>query len=180
MTKTSWDLEPGSPEWCKQRIRALKSTWRHDVLFRKDWQRQIDEANEHGLWKRYPATDPYGSYDEFLRIECRTTRQEVTDRARLQAQNIPRKGGRPSKETSTNSRRSVRAQGPDTRERLLRRLARDHPKILAQFERGEFPSARAAGIAAGIVKVPTVLDQLRKLWKKATPREKRSFRSETL
>ncbi len=35
---------------------------------------------------------------------------------------------------------------------LLRRLARDHPDILEQYERSEFRSVRAAAIAAGIVK----------------------------
>ncbi len=35
---------------------------------------------------------------------------------------------------------------------ILARLARDHPDILAAFERGEYRSARQAGIAAGFVK----------------------------
>jgi hypothetical protein len=35
---------------------------------------------------------------------------------------------------------------------LLRRLARDHPVILARYERGEFKSVRAAAIEAGIIK----------------------------
>jgi hypothetical protein len=35
---------------------------------------------------------------------------------------------------------------------ILARLARDHPDILAAYERGEYRSARQAGIAAGFVK----------------------------
>jgi hypothetical protein len=35
---------------------------------------------------------------------------------------------------------------------LLRRLARDHEDILARYERGEFPSVKAAAREAGIVK----------------------------
>jgi hypothetical protein len=59
---------------------------------------------------------------------------------------------------------------------LLRRLARDHPEILAQYERGEFKSARAAAITAGIVTPLTpyqiVLRQLPKL----TDEERAQFR----
>ena len=41
---------------------------------------------------------------------------------------------------------------------LLRRLARERPDLLDAFERGAFKSARAAAIAAGIVKPPTPLN----------------------
>lgn len=53
---------------------------------------------------------------------------------------------RPSEQLSSNSQ-----------ERILRRLARDAPEILDRVKAGEFKSARAAAIAAGIIKpVPTV------------------------
>ena len=63
-------------------------------------------------------------------------------------------------------------------EYLLARLARDADKcpkaatILDAFERGEYPSVRQAAIAAGIVKVPSQLDVLRKAWRAATPAER--------
>lgn len=45
----------------------------------------------------------------------------------------------------------------DSQERILRRLARDAPEILERVKAGEFRSARAAAIEAGIIKpVPTV------------------------
>jgi hypothetical protein len=47
---------------------------------------------------------------------------------------------------------------------LLRRLARRAPDTLAAYERGEFPSARAAALHAGILKVPTALDLLYRAW----------------
>ena len=46
---------------------------------------------------------------------------------------------------------------------LVRRLKRDAPHIADALGRGEYPSARAAGIAAGIVKVPTPKEQVSKL-----------------
>jgi hypothetical protein len=52
------------------------------------------------------------------------------------------------------------------------------PDIAAALGRGEYPSARAAGIAAGFVKVPTPLDELRKAWKKATPQQQETFANE--
>lgn len=57
-------------------------------------------------------------------------------------------------------------------------LKRDHPEIAQQLAHGEFKSARAAGIAAGIVRVPTPLDLLRKDWKKATAKQRKIFLAE--
>lgn len=43
-------------------------------------------------------------------------------------------------------------QSSNSQERIIRRLKRDAPAIAKMLERGEYKSARAAGIAAGIVK----------------------------
>lgn len=51
---------------------------------------------------------------------------------------------------------------------LVRRLKRDHPEIAEALARGEFKSARAAAIAAGIVKTPSLLERLLKLIPKLT------------
>ena len=54
----------------------------------------------------------------------------------------------------------------NSQERILRRLARDAPEILERVKAGEFKSARAAAIEAGIIKpVPTVrlVDDLNKV-----------------
>lgn len=58
-----------------------------------------------------------------------------------------------------------------------RRLKADHPELWAEVEAGT-KSTHAAAIAAGIVKVPGVLDQLRKLWAKATDADRRTFKDE--
>jgi hypothetical protein len=58
-----------------------------------------------------------------------------------------------------------------------RRLKADHPKLWAEVEAGT-KSTHAAAIAAGIVKVPAVLDQLRKLWAKASEADRRTFMEE--
>ena len=58
-----------------------------------------------------------------------------------------------------------------------RRLKADHPELWAEVEAGT-KSTHAAAIAAGIVKVPGVLDQLRKLWAKASEADRRTFMDE--
>ena len=58
-----------------------------------------------------------------------------------------------------------------------RRLKADRPDLWAQVEAGE-KSTHAAAIEAGIVKVPSVLDQLRKLWAKASDADRRTFMDE--
>lgn len=51
---------------------------------------------------------------------------------------------------------------------LVSRLKRDHPQIADALARKEYPSARAAGIAAGIVKVPTPLETILRLVRRLT------------
>ena len=59
---------------------------------------------------------------------------------------------------------------------LAARLRRDHPD--AVFDESVRGSVRQAAIAAGIVKVPSVLDKLRKLWAKASEADRRTFMEE--
>jgi hypothetical protein len=61
---------------------------------------------------------------------------------------------------------------------LTARLKRDHDAIFQRLAAGQFSSVRQAAIAAGIVKVPSVLDQLRKLWTKASEADRRTFMDE--
>jgi hypothetical protein len=83
------------------------------------------------------------------------------------------KGGRGKKAATV--RRSFR-ESTESRSSLLRRLARDAPDVLDAFERGEHKSARAAAIAAGILKPPTPLADLRRAWKKASAEQRATFR----
>jgi hypothetical protein len=58
----------------------------------------------------------------------------------------------------------------------FRKLPADERERLEALPSGERRGAvRQAAIAAGIVKVPSVLDQLRKLWAKATEADRRAF-----
>ena len=54
---------------------------------------------------------------------------------------------------------------------IVARLARDHPDILAAYERGEFKTPTAAARAAGIIKEKTPLQKIRALLRKLTAAE---------
>lgn len=83
-------------------------------------------------------------------------------------------GGRGHK--SSGDAPQLNRQSSTSATRIAARLKRDHPEIAEAVLRGEYPSMRAAGIAAGIVKVQTPLETLMKTWAKATDAERQSFR----
>jgi len=84
------------------------------------------------------------------------------------------KHGRPSKGQEKRSNRTIIKRGVNS-QYLRARLKRDCPDILQALDRGEFPSVRQAAIAAGIVKVPTLLDQAVKLWQRMSGAERQKF-----
>lgn len=86
-----------------------------------------------------------------------------------------RKQGRPSKGEEKHGQSIIKSQ---TKAHWLARLKRDHPEIRSAYDRGEFKSARAAALVAGIIKVKPPLDQLRSWWKKATQQEQQTFKEE--
>jgi len=87
------------------------------------------------------------------------------------------KPGRPAASVNLSNRKNIQTGGTGA-EYLLRRLARLGGDWIDRYEAGEFGSVRQAAIAAGIVKVPSVLDQLRKLWAKASDADRRTFMEE--
>jgi hypothetical protein len=58
---------------------------------------------------------------------------------------------------------------------LVRRLKRDAPEIAQELAQGKFPSARAAAIAAGIVRVPTALEVAQKAYLKLSTDDRERF-----
>jgi len=66
-------------------------------------------------------------------------------------------------------------RGSNNADYLASRIKRDHPDIHNRMKDGKYKSVRAAAIDAGIVKIPTALDQLRKAWAKASADERATF-----
>jgi hypothetical protein len=69
-------------------------------------------------------------------------------------------------------------RGTNSASYLVARLKRDHPEIAAMLAAGGFRSVRAAAIAAGLVAAPTALDDLRRMWRRASPEEQAAFLAE--
>ena len=93
--------------------------------------------------------------------------------ARSQAVEV--RQGQPKKESNPDNVRNTFDRGGNGSEYLLRRLAKTAPDFLDRYEAGEFKSVRAASIAAGHIKVATVLEVLEKAWAKATAAERATF-----
>ena len=67
--------------------------------------------------------------------------------------------------------------GGTSAEYLTSRLKRDAPAIAARLQRGEFKSVRAAAIEAGIVIVPSVLEQAKRAFLKLSDLDRNEFLS---
>lgn len=82
----------------------------------------------------------------------------------------PEAGGRPRK----GEEYSPLGKGGSA-DRLIARLKRDAPQIAERLAAGEFRSARAAAIEAGIIAETPPLTILRRAWKRASPQERAIF-----
>jgi hypothetical protein len=67
-------------------------------------------------------------------------------------------------------------RGTTGRSYLAARIKRDRPDIAARID--DYPSIRAAAIDAGIVRVPTPLDTLRRAWRQASQEDRETFLAE--
>ena len=137
-------------------------------------RRLISKMQKHEAWKALGVA----SFDMLCATQLQLSADEVS--AVLKARKgqtvgaVLRKVGRPKAGEGNDSNRSISAgAGPAY---LAARLRRDHPD--AVFDEAVRGSVRQAAIAAGIVKVPSVLDQLRKLWAKASEADRRTFMEE--
>jgi hypothetical protein len=73
---------------------------------------------------------------------------------------------------------TLKTRGSTSSTYLLSKLNRDYPEIAKGYAEGKFKSVRAAAMSAGIVKQATTLEQLLKLWSKASEEERAAFRME--
>jgi hypothetical protein len=55
------------------------------------------------------------------------------------------------------------------------RLVRDHPGIYRDLVAGRYRSVRQAAAAAGLIHLPTRLQNLKREWTRATPADRRAF-----
>lgn len=138
-------------------------------------RRLIAKMQKHEAWKALGVP----SFDMLCTTQLRLSSDEVS--AVLKARKgqsvgaVLRKVGRPKAGNGNGDNVTIsgKGNGPSY---LAARLRRDHPD--AVFDESVRGSVRQAAIAAGIVKVPSVLEKLRKLWAKASEADRRTFMEE--
>lgn len=133
-------------------------------------------------------TDP----TKAVEIIARDVRTAEADQARVDAERIKRGGDRKSEAALAGAAAEAEAtRGSEIKhtngmldprqggnlDYLRRRMARHAPEALSAWERGEYPSVRAAALAAGIIKEKTLVERVIALWKRATPDERDEIRS---
>ena len=138
-------------------------------------RRLIGKMQKHEAWKALGVP----SFDMLCATQLRLSSDEVS--AVLKARKgqsvgaVLRKVGRPKAGEDNGDNVTMSGKGNGAAY-LAARLRRDHPD--ADFDESVRGSVRQAAIAAGIVKVPSVLDKLRNLWAKASEADRRTFMEE--
>ena len=167
------DAEVGSKPWALWVVGQAKLQREELERDASALRRLIAKMQKHEAWKALGVP----SFDMLCTTQLRLSADEVS--AVLKARKgqsvgaVLRKVGRPKagEGNGDNVTISGKGNGPAY---LAARLRRDHPD--AVFDESVRGSVRQAAIAAGIVKVPSVLDQFLRLWKKATPDERHRIR----
>lgn len=187
------------PEDVRARV-VEKKVWRLRSLFETDLRKAfeyLDDLRTHEAWKYLREPDMERLVENRCRVSTafveqlragyaairasghrgRVTAEHVrkmqAEQARYEAETVVQ-----GKRRSSLSDKEETPSGGTGSAYLLRRLARLGDDWMDRYEAGEFASVRQAAIAAGIVKVPSVLDQLRKLWAKASEADRRTFMDE--
>lgn len=176
-------INQGMPGPEELALRLPRERWRLLAMARRQWaeidlprdcrllRTVVDEAQllaeEVGLTSGEAFLTEYLSLDLDLvqRVVGWLDQEQPTEAvpfplaaAAAQAQPLAQHGANQHTETEAEELASPSPQYKGTTQTyLLRRLARDAPEILERVKAGEFKSARAAAIEAGIIKpVPTV------------------------
>lgn len=167
--------DPTSREYAIQTVRALKQYLEAADIDEDRVREELARIDRYRHWKALG----YKSKAEMLKAEG------LADRLRKIRRRIKQLEGRTINAADNHDpnpspdiiRTSETGYGTSA-DYLTARLKRDHDAIFQRLAAGEFDSVREAAIAAGIVKVPSVLDQLRKLWAKASDADRRTFMDE--
>lgn len=184
------------PEDVRARV-VEKKVWRLRSLFETDLRKAfeyLDDLRTHEAWKYLREPD----MERLVENRCRVSTAFVEQlragyaairasghRGRVTADHVRKMQAEQARDEAKTvvqgshlSNRKMTQGGGTGAAYLLRRLARLGGDWIERYEAGEFASVRQAAIAAGIVKVPSVLDQLRKLWAKASEADRRTFMDE--
>ena len=167
--------DPTSREYAIQTVRALKQYLEAADIDEDRVREELARIDRYRHWKVLG----YKSKTEMLQAEglaerLRKIRRRIKQLEGKTINAADNHNPRPSPDIVKTSE----AGSGNAADYLTARLKRDHDAIFQRLAAGEFASVRQAAIAAGIVKVPSVLDQLRKLWAKASDADRRTFMHE--
>jgi hypothetical protein len=166
--------DPTSREYAIQTVRALKQYLEAADIDEDRVREELERIDRYRHWKVLG----YKSKAEMLQEEGLTERLRKIRRRikRLEGKTVNAADG-PVPRNLDIVKVSETGAG-NAADYLAARLKRDHDEIFQRLAAGEFSSVRQAAIAAGIVKVPSVLDRLRKLWAKASEADRITFMEE--
>jgi hypothetical protein len=176
----------GSPAWCKAAHVQLCATKHQADLEVKHLKYDLREFRDKERWKQLTDSKgkPFRSWKHYVETpepdglgmpqESVEAVLKALDKALIGQ--VLGKHGRPAKGEEKGD--NVTFKRGNQAAYFLARLKRDRPDLLESFYKGDFKSARAAAIAAGIIKVKTPLEQLRTIWRKANEDERRIFLKE--
>lgn len=187
----------GSPPWCLAVREKAKIALNNAKATKEDvqvWVNALRDGDAYRAltdgqgqpfldwWSFCAAAPPYGLGCTPEEIEAiiasRPGRREAVAEAAQQTSGETLPPHRPPKEvaestTSQVDRARARGVSLDTQKKLDR-LARDFPSLHAQVAAGELSCHRAA-VQAGIVRLPSALDLLKRIWARANKEEKEGF-----
>ena len=121
------------------------------------------------LKKTYPRKVPYSPLWPF-RKRRQVQRMAGTAQPLQPAENHPGPGRGHTKKPQEKAKAGNRS------DYLIARIARDRPDILERMKAGEFTSVREAAREAGMIKDVSLVNQVVRLWEKATPEERQVIR----
>ncbi len=168
--------DPTSREYAIQTVRALKQYLEAADIDEDRVREELERIDRYRHWKVLG----YKSKAEMLQAEGLAERLRKIRRRikRLEGKTINAADNHDATAIGLDIIKTSEAGGGTSADYLAARLKRDHDEIFQRLAAGEFSSVRQAAIAAGIVKVPSVLDRLRKLWAKASDADRRTFMEE--
>jgi hypothetical protein len=183
------EYRPGTPEWAERASNRLqiatRSVSKHTA---HHLRKQLDLIFEAKPWEYWPRSRPFKTPEDYcvnvtgyswnvLIATVADLLKDGTFRRRMLAENartqIQSRGpGNPHNSKPLYNNELKQGTGSAY---LLRRIAREKPRILARYEAGEFKSVRAAAVAAGIIKKSPVSDRIKQILRQLTDAELKSL-----
>ena len=156
------------PSDCRELLRFVDEAeslrmWEHEKLQAADLQEFI---------RKHLDLDPVMVHWAITGLRSLKPNEPIRLSVAVQEGKLRAGPGRPPKDNDGDYRHLRERRG--TVEYTLARLRRDDPDMAARVEPGEL-SANAAAVAKGWRKPPDILQQLKRLWDKATPDERAAF-----